>query len=218
MKKLFIEAKRKLAGLELNLSLLDNLPGKTVSLAATIQYIELLPRIKAYLESKGKKVKIRKGAFYAGHVLGCNSNAFDPKADTLLMITDGKFHAINNSIQLQREIYVFTGHNIDKVTQEDIESHNKKTLAKKKKFLSSNNIGLVISSKPGQCMNSPKNIVPKIESMGKKVYLFESDNINTTEFENFPSIQIWVNTACFGLARDHPNIINLADILEFLKA
>jgi diphthamide biosynthesis enzyme Dph1/Dph2-like protein len=56
-----------------------------------------------------------------------------------------------------------------------------------------------------------------IGKIGKKVYVFEADNINVAEFENFPQIQIWVNTACFGIARDDMRVINLADILEFLN-
>ena len=47
--------------------------------------------------------------------------------------------------------------------------------------------------------------------------MFETNNIDTNEFENFPQIQMWVNTACFGIARDDMRIINLADIIEFLK-
>jgi diphthamide biosynthesis enzyme Dph1/Dph2-like protein len=217
MKTLFIEARKKADDPDLKLSLLDNLPGKTVSLTATIQYIGVIPKIKSYLESKGKKVLLKQGAFYEGHVLGCNSSAFNPSTDTLLMITDGKFHAINNAIQLQREIYVFNGQTLEQVTKEELEAHNKRTQAKRKKFLASKAVGLLVSSKSGQCVKSPINIAKKIEALGKEVYLFESDNINIGEFENFPSIQIWVNTACFGLARDNPNIINLSDIVEFFK-
>ena len=216
MKTLFIETKRKFKDSDIKLELLDKLPGKTVALAATIQYIELIPKIKAYLESKGKKVIIKKGAYYEGHVLGCNSNALDKSADTLLMITDGTFHAINNAIQLQKEVYVFTANTLEKIPQKDIDAHNKKTLTKQKKYLLAGEIGLLVSSKHGQHQKAIHNIRERIEKKDKKVYVFESNNIDTNEFENFPQIQMWVNTACFGLARDDMRIINLADILEFI--
>ncbi len=96
MKTLFIETKRKFKDSGINLKLLNTLKGKTIALAATIQYIDLIPKIKSYLESKGKKVITKQGAYYEGHVLGCNSSALDKSADILLLITDGKFHAINN--------------------------------------------------------------------------------------------------------------------------
>jgi len=217
MKTLFIETKRKFKDSDIKLELLDKLPGKTVALAATIQYIELIPKIKSYLESKGKKVVIKKGAYYDGHVLGCNSNALDKSADTLLMITDGTFHAINNAIQLQKEVYVFTTNTLEKIPQKDIDTHNKRTLTKQKKYLLADIIGLLVSSKHGQHQKAIHNIREQIEKKDKKVYVFESNNIDTNEFENFPQVQMWVNTACFGLARDDMRIINLADILEFLK-
>jgi diphthamide biosynthesis enzyme Dph1/Dph2-like protein len=217
MKTLFIEAKRKFKDSDIKLELLDKLPGETIALAATIQYIDLIPKVKSYLESKDKKVIVREGAYHKGHVLGCNSSAFDKSADTLLLITDGTFHAINNAIQLQKEIYVFTTNTLEKIEQKEIDAHNKKTLTKKKKFLLADNIGLLVSSKHGQHQKAIHNIREQIEKQNKKVYVFESNNINTSEFENFPQIQMWVNTACFGLARDDMRIINLADILEFLN-
>ena len=215
MKTLFIETRRKFK--DVDLSLLGKLPGKTISLAATIQYIGLIPKVKEYLESKGKKVTLKKSAYYEGHVLGCNPSALDNSADTLLIITDGKFHAMNNAIQLQKEIYVFTTKTLEKIEQKEIDAHNKKTLTKKKKFLASKNVGLLVSTKHGQKQKAISNIAKKIEKSGKEVYLFEANDINTAEFENFPQIQMWVNTACFGLAQDDMRIINLSDILEFLK-
>jgi len=217
MKTLLIETKRKFKNSDIELKILKKLPGKTISLAATIQYIDLVPKVKSYLESLGKSVTIKEGAHYKAHVLGCNSIALDNTAETILIITDGKFHAINNAIQIQKPIYVFSGKILEEVTQEDINTHNKKTLSKQKKFLLSDKVALILSAKHGQHHNQIIKIKTKIEKLDKKVYIFESNNINTQEFENFPQIQLWINTACFGLARDDPRIVNLADITEFLK-
>ncbi|MFH0712114.1 MAG: diphthamide synthesis protein [archaeon] len=216
MKPLFIEAKKKFKDENINLKLLNELKGKTISLAATIQYIDLIPKVKTYLEKQGKKVIIKQGAHHEAHVLGCNSSALDKSADTILIITDGKFHAINNAIQIQKEIYIFDTENLTKIKKKEIELHKKKTLAKKKIFLSINTVGLLISTKPGQKNKTIEQIRKKIEKLKKKVYIFEGDTINPTELENFPQIKIWVNTSCPGLALDDKRIINLADILEFL--
>jgi diphthamide biosynthesis enzyme Dph1/Dph2-like protein len=217
MKTLFIETRRKFKDSEINLSILDKLPGKTISIAATIQYIDLIPKIKSHLESIGKEVTIKQGAHHKAHVLGCKSSALDKSSDTLLIITDGKFHAINNAIQLQKEIFVFNTQALDKITQGDIDLHNKKTLTKQKKFLLADTVGIILSTKHGQHHKQVEKIKAKIEKMDKKVYIFEANNINTQEFENFPQIGIWINTACYGLARDDMRIINLQDIQEFLK-
>ena len=217
MKTLFIETRRKSKDSEINLSILDKLPGKTISLAATIQYIDLIPKIKSYLESLSKKVIIKQGAHHKAHILGCNSTALDKTSDTLLIITDGKFHAINNAIQLQKPIFVFNTKTLDKITQAEIDTHNAKTLTKQKKFLSAKFVGLLVSTKHGQHHKQIYKIKEKIQALNKKVYIFESNSINTAEFENFPQIQIWINTACFGLARDDIQIINLQDVTQFLK-
>jgi len=217
MKVLFIETKRKFKDSDIKLELLDDIPGKTIALAATIQYIDIIPRVKSYLESKNKKVIIKQGAYYKGHVLGCNSSALDKSADTLLLITDGTFHAVNNAIQLQKEIYIFTTNTLDKIEQKEIDKHNKKILTKQKKFLMAETVGLLVSTKHGQHQKASNKIKKQIEKQNKKVYVFEANDINTLEFENFPQVQIWVNTACFGLARDDMRIINLTNILEFLK-
>lgn len=215
MEKLFVEARKKFDNVDY--SLLDELEGKKISLAATIQYLDLIPKVKEYLESKGKEVIIKKGAFYDAHVLGCNPNAFDETADTILLITDGKFHALNNAINIQREIYVFTTQTLEKVSQEEIDQYLKKIMGKKNKFLNAEKIGLILTSKYGQKHQQIENVKMKIEKIGKKVYVFETDNIQLSELENFPEIQIWVNTACYGLGLDDMRIINLKDILEYLN-
>jgi diphthamide biosynthesis enzyme Dph1/Dph2-like protein len=216
MKTLFIETKRKFKDSEINLSLLDKLPGKTISIAATIQYIDLIPKIKSYLESKNKRVIIKQGAYHKAHILGCNSSALDKTADTILIITDGKFHAINNAVQIQRPIHIFTTKTLEKITRQELEMYNKKTLAKQKKFLLSKSVALILSTKHGQRHKQISKIKTKIEKLDKKVYIFEANNINVQEFENFPQIQIWINTACYGLARNNPKIINLQDIMQYL--
>ena len=217
MRVLFIETKRKFKDSDINLKLLDKIKGKTISLAATIQYIDLIPKVKSYLESKRKKVIVRQGAYHKGHVLGCNSLAFDKSADTILLITDGKFHAINNAIQLQKEVYIFTTKTLEKIEQREIDAHNKKIQVKRVKFLAADNIGLLVSTKYGQHQKLIHNIRDRIKKLNKRVYVFEADNISSSEFENFPQIELWVNTACYGLSRDDSKIINLSEISQFLN-
>ena len=217
MDKLFIEARKKFDLNAVKLELLDSLPGDKIALAGTVQYLELIDPVKKYLESKGKEVIVKSGAYYDGHVLGCNSSALNSECDTFLMVTDGRFHAINNAIQLQKEIYVFTTHTLEKVEQSEIDEHNKKTLTRQKKYLFADVIGLLVSSKVGQYQKNIFAVKKRIEDSGKRVYVFESDNINTLEFENFPQVQMWVNTACFGLGRDDMRIVNLSDVLTFLS-
>ena len=87
---------------------------------------------------------------------------------------------------------------------------------KKKKFLLADKVGLLVSVKWGQNFKMVNEVKERFLKMGKIVYVFEADNIDVNEFENYTDIGMFVNTACFGLARDDNRIINLQDVLEFL--
>jgi len=216
-KLLFIEARKKFDEDEIDFSKLDTLKAKTISIAATVQYLNLVPIIKKYLESRNFKVIIKKGAFYDAHVVGCNPSAFDKNADILLLLADGKFHAINNALIINKEIYVFNTREIEKVTFQEIEKIKIKKQALIKKFLLKDNIGLIVSTKIGQNFKQIEKIKIKIERLDKKVFIFEADSINLSELENFPEIESWINTGCYGLAMDNNILLNLSDVLEFLN-
>ena len=210
MKTLFIEARK--SG-KINFSALK-LPGRTISLASTIQYLDFVPKISNYLKKKGKKIIIKKGAKFPAHIIGCNPSAFDKNADTLLLLADGKFHALNNAVILDKEIYIFNLQSLAKITKQEISRIKAKIKAKQSKFLLYNNIGIIISTKSGQYYNL-NNLKKQIEKLGKKAYIFQTDTLNPEELENFP-IKIWINTACPGLGIEQENILNLSDIQDFL--
>ena len=50
------------------------------------------------------------------------------------------------------------------------------------------------------------------KKLDKKSYLFIADNINSSEFENFPDIQSWVNTSCPRMDMNDNRIINYKKI------
>ena len=214
MKTLFLETRKKFT--DIDFTPLNNLEGQTISLAATIQYLDLIPQIKEYLEKQNKTIILKQGSFHQAQVLGCQSQAFDKTADTLLLITDGKFHAINNAIQLNKEITIFNTKTLEKIIFKDIKREQEKIKGKQNKFISYNIVGILTSTKQHQKYNNIEELKQKLENKGKTTYIFESETLNLNELENFPQIQIWVNTACPGLARDHNKIINLSDIQEFL--
>ena len=220
---LFIEARRKFSEKDkLDFSTLDSLPGKSVSLASTVQYLDLIPIIKKYLEKNPKnpkKVMIKQGAYHKAHVLGCQSQAFDLSADCFLLLADGKFHALNNALQINKELYIYSAINqkLDKITKKDLEQYNQKTQGKISKFLMSDKIGILVSTKAGQFYKNLENLKKKIQNKykSKKLYVFEADSINLSELENF-DIPIYINTACYGLALDSPKILNYTALLQVL--
>lgn len=211
---IYIETKKKFNQNSINYKKLDKIKGKTISLASTIQYIDLIPKIKKYLESKNKKVIIKQGPIHKAHVLGCNISAFDKNADTLVLLADGKFHALNNAILIQKPITIFNTQDIEEITQKDIDKYNKKIKAKIQKFLLADKVGILTSTKPGQNTKITK-LIKQLKNKNKQPYIFESNNTDINDFENY-NLTIYINTACPGLELDSEKIINQAHIQEFL--
>ena len=214
---LFVELRKKTENFKINFSELDKLKGKTISLASTIQYLDFLPIIKSYLEKQGKKVIIKKGPAYPGHVIGCKSFAFDSKADNLLLLADGKFHALNNALDLNRDIWIFNLKTLDSFFKQDLEKIEKRKKIAMTKFLLSTSVGLIVSTKSGQNYPLYNSIKEKLEKKGKKVYVLETDNLNLQDLDNF-SLPSYINTACPGLFLDDEQnrIINIKDVLGVL--
>lgn len=192
MKTLFIPAILK--NISFNPAVFSGLPEK-LHILYSIQYLELAKAIKQHL---GKRVL----AFE--QVLGCSK--IKPKA-SLLLISSGRFHAVNIALSSKKPVYIYNNDKISQISEEEIQDYEKKEQAKLAKFIMSDNIGVIISTKAGQYK---KVDIAKLQKKypNKKFYLFLADNINLQELENF-QIDFWINTACPGLSLDSPRIINI---------
>ena len=54
----------------------------------------------------------------------------------------------------------------------------------------------------------PLQSPPKKKLKDKNCYIFLADTVNPAEFENFPFIESWVNTACPRFADDNVGVVN----------
>jgi|TARA_B100001971_G_scaffold186587_1_gene186645 2-(3-amino-3-carboxypropyl)histidine synthase len=201
MKILYIESKQKNLKAELSKSEIVKLP-KKIFLAYSIQYKDLSYNIAKQL--KKSKIKIEK----TQQVLGCS------KVNTklpILLIGTGRFHAQN--LYLQTPIlYILENNKIIKISKDEINRLKARKKTALIKFLKADNIGILVSTKPGQeNLKQAEVLKKKLENKNKKKHIFISNNIDINQFENF-NIQSWVNTACPGLANDSSDIINIGDI------
>ena len=195
MKTIFIPAKSKI---KLDKSKLKNLP-KDIALVYSIQYKEQAEQIKKILKPL---------AFI--QVLGCSKPKFPKNTKAILLISNGKFHATALAFETKLPTYIYNNSTLEKISQKDLELLEKNQKASKLKYLHADKIGILISTKPGQ-QNLSKAIQFKKPSE-KKSYLFICNNINASEFENFPQIQGWINTSCPRLDMNDSRIINLNKI------
>ncbi len=198
---LYISAIQKNLNIKLKKSEIAKLP-KTLFLVYSIQYKELANNIAKQLIKQGIKIQKQQ------QVLGCSKIKTNLP---VLLVSTGKFHAQNLYLQTSN-LFVLENSKIIKIPESEInkiKAYKKTALIK---YLKADNIGILVSTKPGQeKLKEAVKLKKKLEKQNKKPYIFISNNIDITQFENF-NIQSWVNTACPGLAYDNPDIINLSDV------
>lgn len=205
MKTFFVEA-RSDAVLKLSKEQIAMLP-KKVGVATTIQHFH---KICDVLEQVP-------GSILAGQVLGCNAASakkINPDVDAFLYIGSGVFHPIEIAVETGKEVFCFNPFTkeMKKVGKEEIEKHNKKKMRSLTKFVASEKIGILVSTKPGQ--NRLKDAVKLAEKKDKEYCIFAFDTLSEFDMENFNFIDCWVNTACPRIADEKIKIVNIDDLKE----
>lgn len=209
MKTLFIEAryagKVKLSDAAMNQLSKNAKNIDKIALFTTLQFIDSLPSIKAQLESKKLIVELLKPLHckYQGQLLGCSISTFKTDADAFLYIGDGMFHPIALKINNEKPVFAFNPFTkkLSEITENDTQKMQQQQKAALVNFHSSKEIGILVSTKPGQ------NNLKKAQELEKKYpykkfYLLLFDTLDFNQLENFPFIECYVNTACPRISYD----------------
>ncbi|VVB83662.1 2-(3-amino-3-carboxypropyl)histidine synthase [uncultured archaeon] len=201
MKIVFIPAK---INSEIDAKKMQNLKlPVNIAIAYSIQYKDITFKIKEILSKNHKITSITQ-------VLGCSKPKFIRGTEAILLVSSGKFHAISLSAETNLPVYVLEAGGIKKISKEEVDSFAVRKKASYLKFLNAEKIGILVSTKSGQ-ENLKKAISFKNNLKNKKSYLFMGNNINVKEFENFPDIKAWVNSACPRMDFDS-SAINISDL------
>ncbi len=216
MQRVFIETKYT-GNLSLSKKLIDQLPEKIV-LAMPVQFLDFLGPIKKQLQDSNKKVTLFKSKHgkHLGQILGCAVEKFPGDYDAFLYIGDGKFHPTALLYENEKKVYCYNPFNdhIEVLNSSYIEKVQKRKKGQLAKFLSSDNIGILVTNKSGQNRSKKAEILRKnLEKAGKKVFVFMANEINFNSLENFNFIDVWINTACPRI-RDDFKCLNLVDLKE----
>ena len=221
MKTIFIEAKAE--GIELPYGIIKSLPER-IALAATVQFTGNIEKIKEDIEKSGRQVILYLGlkSAYPGQILGCDVETLDDaeNIDAFLFIGDGLFHP--KMLVIKNNITVFAydpfSEKFDRIEKTDVDRMLKRGKGSMIRFLSSDEIGIIVSTKTGQYYNDArKRLEDKYPD--KNFYTFLSDTIDFSQMENFPFIQAWVNTACPRIGYDDASkfkksIVNISHVLD----
>lgn len=200
MKTLFIPTLLK-ETFQVNKTILKKLPSK-ISIFYSIQFKKQAEKIKSVFGSR----RITKFS----QILGCSNATIPPLTKSILVISSGKFHALSIAKNTNLPVFVLENNQLLKILPEEIAQIKRNQKISYTNFLNADKIGILISTKLGQ-ENLEKSL--KIKSLLKKPsYLYIADEIKTSEFENFPQIKSWVNTACPRLENDSSLIINFEQL------
>jgi len=220
-------------------SVANKLPDRLM-LFSSVQFLQQLPDIEKQLENKGKQILMVKSKNFLfdgmisekGQLLGCNAETFDAKNhgdefDAFLYIGDGIFHPQALLVNNRKDIYCYDPkiNKLNVLKKELYDNIQKRTRGRILKFLTSKNIGIIVTTKRGQ--NSSKRAESLKEKISKKwpdkkVFMLLCSELNFSELENFNFVDIFVNSACSRIGHDDTirspkPIINIDDVEGLLR-
>ena len=199
---------------------------KKIGLYAAIQFCNNLDRVKEQLKELGIEVIISqpKRTGCSSQLLGCDSAKdslnLNQEADAFLYVGDGKFHPQALVYGQEREVICDDpiGKKFTLITKEELVVNLRRAKGALVKFHSSDNIGVVITLKPGQEYYKA-SLTLEEKYPEKKFYYFIDNNISFNQLENFPFIDVWVNTACPRIGLDdqesfRKGVVNLRNVIS----
>jgi len=219
MKTIFIHTKYT-GKVDFNKIELDKLP-KKIGLVTTTQFLDSTKRIIDYLKNNGKEVFIDKAKqINEGQLLGCDVGVaakIQNEVDAFLYIGSGEFHPLGVALNTEKEVFTFNPVSgvFSKLDKKEIEKYKKAKKSRYVRFLSADNLGIMVSTKPGQySYRKALEIKLKLEKNGKKCFIFVFDTLDAAEMANFPFIDFWINTACPRIAddKDKSNVIDMNEL------
>jgi 2-(3-amino-3-carboxypropyl)histidine synthase len=197
-----------------------DLPQK-LGLISTVQFLDQIEEIKSALEKAGKEVftnKLRQK--YDTQLLGCDQGAAmkdKDLVDAYFYFGTGVFHPLGVVIAAEKDVYCYDPLSgiQTKIPKEQGIRMNKKRKGAYLAFLSAKNVGLLVSIKPGQNLFK-KAVSLKERHPEKNCYIFVQDTLDFNQIENFPFVDVWINTACNRIMDDAEKfpkpLIDIADI------
>ena len=203
---------------------------KTIALYAAVQFSSRLQEVIEQLKREGIRAVSSKPARTKEkyQILGCDvyhgNLRLQDSVDAYLYIGDGRFHPLALVLQQRglpsfKEVVIYDpiAKKMNILTLKDVKAILNKSKASLKLFLLKKKIGVILTTKPGQ-QQYLHSLRLEEKYPNKEFYYFVDNNINSKNFENFPFIEVWVNTACPRIGLDDAVFINkpLININEVL--
>ena len=183
-----------------------------ISLATTVQHVQMLDEAREILVRAGKTVVIGDAGQtnYPGQVLGCdysNVKSVANDVEAFLFVGGGRFHALGIALATSKptivaDPYENRAYSISDETQKIL----KQRWASIEEAKHAKTFGVIIGLKPGQKrLEDGLNVKEIAEKNGKTSFLFSIREILPEALMEFPSVDAYVNTACPRISLDAPS-------------
>jgi 2-(3-amino-3-carboxypropyl)histidine synthase len=209
---LFVNAKSDLDISKVVEKALPLIKGKKIGLVSTAQHVHKLDEVKKMLEEKNFEIFIGKGDSrikQTGQLLGCDfsaANSIAKDVDLFLFIGSGNFHPLGLMLSTKKKV-VSCDPYINEVKEKELEDLKEMVLRQRYGAIARSKIarvfGILVCTKSGQQrIELVHKIKEKLNSQGKKSYIFTLDNFSPLLLESFLGIDCFVSTACPRIAID----------------
>ena len=209
---LFLNANSNLDIRKVIIKVIPRLNGKNIGILTTSQHIDSLEKASKILKENGFDVFIGKGdnrIYSEGQILGCNfssARVIKDKVDSYLYIGSGNFHPLGLILSTNKTVIACDPYTNEIKEKELIDLKDvilRQRYGAIARARDSEVFGIIISTKIGQKrLKLAEEIKEKIISKKKKAYFFFTDDLNSSNLENFRNVDCFVSTACPRIAID----------------
>ena len=172
---------------------------KKIGLITSIQFVHSIPKVKNFLEKKGKEVFVHNALQHPGQVLGCNLEAakkIEGNIDCFLCISAGKFYGLGIVLITDKSVLCLDLERKEIYSLDELKKKIQKIIAWNKASLKdAKKVGILVSWKKGQMRAEPFEIKKELERKGKEVYVFAMDEITPEKLEGL-KLDALVSLAC----------------------
>ena len=217
MKLTFVDVKYK-HQVQLPQEFLAQLPTKVV-LFLNIQFHNQYEQLRNQLEAAGKEVlTVRpKHAWHEGQILGCSVEDWDKGQEAFVYIGDGLFHPKALLFKNDEKVFIYDPKTQKSkvLTKQDIDQILRQQKGALAAFHMAKRVGVIVTTKYGQTRLKQSM---KLQQMfpDKEFYFLLADVIQFQKLEDFPFIDVFVNTACPRVMDDNEKLpkpmTNLEDL------
>jgi len=190
---------------------------ESVGVVTTVQHIHQVEDIEIELKERGFETFVsKKGGMtpFPGQILGCyyiGAEDIADEVDGFLYIGGGRFHPIGLIMSTGKPVVIADPFQakISNLTEQDLMYIAKKRMASIEATKQAENVGILVSSKPGQKdLEAALELEKKFRNKDVAAVIIYLNEVRAEHLNNFVEPEAFINTACPRLSIDGVEGVN----------